>query len=187
MTAIWRPDNAMISPNRLARRLWHDGVISRGQGKHRASKPLLNPSHVPLRQPIQPLFEARDIERLWPGEACGAARAPKRLECSTGIALEPAFQGRQARRRDVAAEAVEALHADKGFVAPSAVLKQPQETQRMPHCDGIFRPLRRALWPTRDKAEIDEGDSRSVEMGDEVSKEAGVKAPAMNEHETHLL
>jgi hypothetical protein len=26
-----------------------------------------------------------------------------------------------------------------------------------------------------------------VEMGDEVSKEAGVKAPAMNEHETHLL
>src|SRR5262245_46904104 len=186
MTAIRRPDNAMISPDRLAHRLWHDGIISRGQGKHRAFKLLLNPSHVPLRQPIQPLFEARDIERLWPGETSSAARVPKRLERSAGIALEPAFQGRQARRRDMAAEAIEALHADKGFVAPSAVLKQPQEAQRMPHCDGIFRPLRHALWPTRDKAEIDEGNSRSVEMGDEVSKEAGVKAPAMNEHKTHL-
>src|SRR6187397_1702136 len=161
MTAIWRPDNAMISPNRLARRLWHDGVISRGQGKHRASKPLLNPSHVPLRQPIQPLFEARDIERLWPGEACGAARAPKRLECSTGIALEPAFQGRQARRRDVAAEALEALHADKRFVAPTAVLKQHQDTHALPHCDAISRPLPHAFCHTRAKAEIDEGASRS--------------------------
>src|SRR6187551_3889362 len=125
MTAIWRPDNAMIYPNCLAHRLWHDGVIARGQGKHRTFELLLNPSRVPLRQPIQTFFEARDIERLWPGEAGGTARAPKSLERFGGIALEPAFQGRQARRCDMAGEAVEALYADEGLVAAFPFFEQP--------------------------------------------------------------
>src|SRR4029453_13840869 len=56
----------------------------------------------------------------------------------------------------------------------------------MAHRDGILRPLRRALWPARDEAEVDKGDLRAVQMGDEIGKHAGVKAPPVDEHETHL-
>ena len=57
----------------------------------------------------------------------------------------------------------------------------------MAYRDGILRPLRRALWPARDEAEVDKGDLRAVQMGDEIGKHAGVKAPTVDEHETHLL
>ena len=43
-----------------------------------------------------------------------------------------------------------------------------------------------ALGSARDEAEIDQGDFGALEMADEIGKDAGVKAPAVDEDETHL-
>ena len=127
MTAIGRPDNALIAPNCFGHRDRHDGVVARRQGKHRAIELVLSLSRVPVHQPIEPFVEPCGIERVWPGEASGAARAPKRLERSARIPLESTFKRRQARRRDMARKTVEALHADKGLVVAATILEQPEE------------------------------------------------------------
>jgi len=87
----------------------------------------------------------------------------------------------------VAAEAIEALHADKSAEAPSSLPEQPQEPERMADSDRVGRPICFALRAACDKAEIDEGDFGAVEMAHEVSPDAGMEAPAMDEHETHLV
>ena len=43
-----------------------------------------------------------------------------------------------------------------------------------------------ALRSAGDEAEIDQRDLGAIEMADEIGKDAGMEAPAMNEHETHL-
>ena len=42
------------------------------------------------------------------------------------------------------------------------------------------------LGPPDDEAEIDQRGLGAIEMADEIGKDAGVEAPAMNEDETHL-
>src|ERR1700745_4187814 len=124
MTAVGRPDNA-IAPNCFGHRHRNYGIVARGQRKHRAFKLVLCLSPVPIRQPIEPLVEASDVEGLRPGKACGAARAPKRLQRSAGIARDPTFQVRKARGSYVTGETVEALYADEGLVAAPSLFEQP--------------------------------------------------------------
>src|SRR5215469_3028825 len=124
MTAVGRPDNP-LAPNSFCHRYRNDWIVTRGQGKHRAFKLVLSLSRVPDRQPIEPFGEARDVQRLRPGKASGAARAPKRLERCGMIPLDPASERCQPRRRDITGEAVEALYADEGLVATPSLFEQP--------------------------------------------------------------
>ena len=41
--------------------------------------------------------------------------------------------------------------------------------------------------PSGDEAEIDQRGLGAIEMADEIGKDAGVEAPAMDEHKTHLV
>ncbi len=125
MVPVFRPFDAGVPPDRLAHRRRHDGVVTGGKGKHGAGKIVFSLSRVPMHQPIEPFIEACDIERFRPGEACRAAGPPEGLKRSAGLALETALQRGDARGRDVAAEAIEALDADQALEAAISLLEQP--------------------------------------------------------------
>src|SRR3990172_7303222 len=183
MGAVLRPCDALVLPYRFAHRYRHDGVVAGGKGQDGASKFVFSFSCVPMHQPIEPFVEASDVERARQGKARGAARPPERLEGSVRLALDPPLERGDARRRNVAAEAVEALHADQGPETACPALKQPQQPKRMADRDRVGRPVRLALGPARDKAEIDEGDAGPFEMANDIGPDAGMEAPTMDEHE----
>src|SRR6266511_4572488 len=60
--------------------------------------------------PALPFIKSGDVEDLWQGKAGRAARPPEGLQRPGRLAFEPALQGCYARRRNVAPEAVEAMH-----------------------------------------------------------------------------
>src|SRR6266508_590926 len=123
MAAVRRPHNASLAPDCFGHRRRHDGIVAGSKGKHRAMKLVLSLSRVPMHQPIEPFIKSGDVEDLWQGKAGRAARPPEGLQRPGRLALEPALQGCYARRRNVATEAVEAMHADKGPKAASPVLE----------------------------------------------------------------
>src|SRR3990172_10411160 len=53
--------------------------------------------------------------------------------------------------------------------------------------DGAGRPVRLALGAAGDEAEIDESDFGALKIADDIGPDAGMEAPAMDEHEMHLL
>src|SRR3990172_10870901 len=119
VAAVLRPDDARVLPDRLAHRCRHDGVVAGGKGQDRASKLVFSFSCVPVHQPIEPFVEASDVERVRQGKARGAAGPPERLEGSVRLPLQTPLERVDPRRRYVAAETVEALHADQAPEAPS--------------------------------------------------------------------
>src|SRR3990170_1819170 len=157
VAAVLRPDDVRVLPYRLAHRSRHDGVVAGGEGQDGASKFVFSFSCVPMHQPIEPFVEASDVERARQGKARGAARPPERLEGSVRLALDPPLERGDARRRNVATEAVEALHADKGPETARPAPEQPHQAERMADRDRVGRPVRLALRAARDEAEIDEG------------------------------
>lgn len=52
--------------------------------------------------------------------------------------------------------------------------------------DAVRRPVARAFRAAGNEAEIDERDLGARKMADEIGPHAGVEAPAMDEHKTHL-
>ncbi|HAH65724.1 MAG TPA: hypothetical protein DCL72_09695 [Rhizobiales bacterium] len=137
MAAVRRPDNAGFLPYRFAHGRGHDRIVARGQSERGAAKLSLSLLRVPMHQPIEPLIEAGDVERLWQRKARGAARPPEGLERPARVALKPPAQGGNARGRHMAAEAIEALHADQRPEAALPSLKQPQQPERMADGDGV--------------------------------------------------
>ena len=140
-----------------------------------------------MHQPIEALPEPCDIERIGQGKACGATGAPEGLKRACGLALQPALQGLNSRRGNMAAEAIEPLDADQRPEAASALLEKPKQAERMADGDGVRRPVGLSFRAACDEAEIDEGDVGATQMRGEAGPNAGMEAPAMNEHEMHFV
>src|SRR5262245_43680164 len=85
----------------------------------------------------------------------------------------------------MAAEAVEALNADQAPEAPLPVLEEPKQAERVAYSDRVGRPFGRALRSGGDETEIDQRDLGTVEIVREIGPDAGMEAPAMDEHEMH--
>lgn len=158
MATVLRPDEPGVLPYGLTHRGRHDGVVAGGKGKDGACKIVFSFSRVPMHQPIEPLVEAGGVERLGQRKTRRAARPPKGLERSVRLALEPSLERRDPRRHNVAAETVEALHADQAPELASAALKQPQQSKRMADGDGVGGPVSLTFGAARDEAEIDQSD-----------------------------
>lgn len=161
MPAGFRPTDVVRSPNSLAHRHGHDGIVAGGEGKSWAAKRSSRLGLIPVHQPAEPLIEPLDVERLGRGEGLGIATAPEGLKGLGWVAAKSAAHYLNPRKCDVRAETVEALNADqpaKGYPARlSCPLKQPEDPEGMADGDGVPGPSGCSRGSTGDEAELNEG------------------------------
>ncbi|ODS01511.1 hypothetical protein AUC69_06595 [Methyloceanibacter superfactus] len=175
MAAIRRPENIFPLPYGLGHGRGNDGVVAGGKSKNGALKVCFSVPRVPMHQPIEPLIEPGDIERLGIRVVGGAAGPPKRTHRAARIAGQAPLQRGNPGRRHMGTEAVEPLDADQAFEAVCFLLQEPQHAERVADGDGILRPRLLAFRPTGDEAEIDQGDIGPAEMRDEFGPDPRVK------------
>ena len=183
----WPPsgDQTMFSPQIAA--LIAGGTMASSREASASTgqvRPCLGWARVPMDQPIGPFVEPGDIQRLGQGKARGAAGPPERLQGAPGLPLQPSLK---------AASRVGATWQQKQSKpwTLTRALNRPRRARAATIARGNARrrsrppAIRSPLGSSRDEAEIDQRDLGAPEVGDEVGKDAGVEAPAMNEQETH--
>src|SRR5262245_26395604 len=155
MAAGLGPADIAAPPDGLAHRLRHDGIVAGGKHKPGAGKLGPHLGLIPIGEPAEPLFEARDIERLRSGEGGGVAAAPKSLDGPVGIAAKPTAHAGNPRSGDVRTEVVESLDADQGAERDPALrsrpVQQPKHSEGMADSNGIVWPVRLGSSPTADE------------------------------------
>src|SRR4051812_29264838 len=148
------PPNALGHPRR------HDWIVPRRKGENGATERRLGLAGIPRKEPAQTFIEPVRVERFAPREIVRPTGLPEAFHSAARVALELTSHACNARRRNMAGEAVEPLNADQSAEprasACRGLLQEPEHSQGMTDGDGIRRPMARVLRATPNETEIDE-------------------------------